>query len=202
MKQVYFFNEGDGKNKKLLGGKGAGLCEMTRLKLPVPPGFVITTEVCKNYYKNSKKLPHGFLSEVKKNIVKIEKLTGKKWNSNENPLLVSVRSGAAISMPGMMDTILNLGLNDETVEGLAKKSNNPRFAWDSYRRFAQLFGKVVFGVDDKKFDGVLENAKKNQGVELDSELNESSLRNIVSQYKTICEEHTGIQFPSNPDEQL
>ncbi|MGQ0377030.1 MAG: PEP/pyruvate-binding domain-containing protein, partial [Nitrososphaerota archaeon] len=202
MKQVYFFNEGDGKNKKLLGGKGAGLCEMTRLKLPVPPGFVITTDVCKNYYKNNKKLPSDLLSEVKKNIAKIEKHTGKKWNSKENPLLVSVRSGAAISMPGMMDTILNLGLNDKTVEGLAKKSNNPRFAWDSYRRFVQLFGKVVFGVDDKKFDGVLENAKRNQNVELDSELTETSLRNIVTQYKKICEEHTGKSFPSNPDEQL
>ncbi|MBM3896897.1 MAG: pyruvate, phosphate dikinase, partial [Thaumarchaeota archaeon] len=125
-----------------------------------------------------------------------------KWNSKENPLLVSVRSGAAISMPGMMDTILNLGLNDETVEGLAEKSNNPRFAWDSYRRFVQLFGKVVFGVDDKKFDVVLENAKKNQDVELDSELNETSLRNIVAQYKKICEEHIGKPFPLNPDEQL
>ncbi|MBM3910569.1 MAG: pyruvate, phosphate dikinase [Thaumarchaeota archaeon] len=202
MKQVYFFNEGDGKNKKLLGGKGAGLCEMTRLKLPVPPGFVITTEVCKNYYKNNKKLPRSLLSEVKKNIIKIEKYTGKKWNSKENPLLVSVRSGAAISMPGMMDTILNLGLNEDTVEGLAKKSNNSRFAWDSYRRFVQLFGKVVFGIDDKKFEGVLENIKKNQGVELDSELNELSLRNIVLQYKKICETHTGNPFPSNPDEQL
>ncbi|MEX0656827.1 MAG: pyruvate, phosphate dikinase [Nitrosopumilaceae archaeon] len=202
MKQVYFFNEGDGKNKKLLGGKGAGLCEMTRLKLPVPPGFVITTEVCKNYYKNNKKLPHTLLSDVKRNIVKIEKRTGKKWNSKENPLLVSVRSGAAISMPGMMDTILNLGLNNATVESLTKKSNNPRFAWDSYRRFVQLFGKVVFGIDDKKFDEVLENVKKNQGVELDSELNESSLRNIVSQYKKICETHIGNPFPSNPDEQL
>jgi len=202
MKHVYFFNEGDGKNKKLLGGKGSGLCEMTRLKLPVPPGFVITTEVCKNYYKNNKKLPSGLFSEVKKNIVKIEKQTGKKWNSKENPLLVSVRSGAAISMPGMMDTILNLGLNDETVEGLAKKSNNPRFAWDSHRRFIQLFGKVVFGVEDKKFDVVLENTKKNQAVELDSELNETSLRSIVMQYMKICEEYTGRSFPSNPDEQL
>ena len=144
--------EGDGKNKKLLGGKGAGLCEMTRLKLPVPPGFTITTEVCKKYYDNNKKLPKTLMAEVKKNITKIEKRTGKKWNSKKNPLLVSVRSGAALSMPGMMDTILNLGLNDETVLGLAEKSSNPRFAWDSYRRFVQLFGKVVFGVEDKKFD--------------------------------------------------
>ncbi len=122
MKSVYFFDEGNGKNKKLLGGKGAGLCEMTRLKLPVPPGFVITTEVCKKYYENNKNLPKNVISEVKKNIYKIEKKTGKKWNSSENPLLVSVRSGAAISMPGMMDTILNLGINDITVEGLAKKN--------------------------------------------------------------------------------
>jgi pyruvate,orthophosphate dikinase len=165
MKPVYFFDEGDGKNKKLLGGKGAGLCEMTRLKLPVPPGFVITTEVCNHYYQNNKKLPNGLLAQVKKSIAKIEKKTGKKWNSKDNPLLVSVRSGAAISMPGMMDSILNLGLNDVTVEGLAKQSNNPRFALDSYRRFIQLFGKVVFGVDDKKFDEVLESAKKNQAVQ-------------------------------------
>ena len=199
---MYFFNEGDGNNRKLLGGKGAGLCEMTRLKLPVPPGFVITTEVCKNYYKNNKKLPKNLLPEVKRNITKIEKKTGKKWNSKENPLLVSVRSGAAISMPGMMDTILNLGLNDETVLGLAKKSNNPRFAWDSYRRFIQLFGKVVFGVDDKKFDEVLERAKKNQAVQADSALNEKSLKQVVDEYKKICEKHSGILFPSDAFEQL
>ena len=174
MKPVYFFDEGDGKNKKLLGGKGAGLCEMTRLKLPVPPGFVITTEVCKQYYQNNKKLPNGILAQVKKNIAKIEKKTGKVWNSKDNPLLVSVRSGAAISMPGMMDTILNLGINDVTVDGLAKQSNNPRFAWDSYRRFIQLFGKVVFGVDDKKFDQVLDSTKKFQAVQSDGALNEKS----------------------------
>ncbi|MFB3048235.1 MAG: pyruvate, phosphate dikinase [Nitrosopumilaceae archaeon] len=202
MKQVYFYNEGDGKNKKLLGGKGAGLCEMTRLKLPVPPGFVITTEVCKKYYENNKKLPSNLIGQVKKNISKIEKKTGKKWNSKEKPLLVSVRSGAAISMPGMMDTILNLGLNDETVEGLAKQSNNSRFAWDSYRRFVQLFGKVVFRVDDKKFDEVLDNAKKYQAVQSDSALNEKSLRQVVSEYKKICEKHTGRTFPTNPYEQL
>ena len=202
MKQVYFYNEGDGKNKKLLGGKGAGLCEMTRLKLPVPPGFVITTEVCKKYYENNKKLPSNLIGQVKKNISKIEKKTGKKWNSKEKPLLVSVRSGAAISMPGMMDTILNLGLNDETVEGLAKQSNNSRFAWDSYRRFVQLFGKVVFRVDDKKFDEVLDNAKKYQAVQSDSALNEKSLRQVVSEYKKICEKHTGRTFPTNPHEQL
>jgi len=202
MKSVYFFNEGDGKNRKLLGGKGAGLCEMTKLKLPVPPGFIITTEVCKKYYENNKTLPKNVISDVKKNIAKIEKKTGKKWNSKENPLLVSVRSGAAISMPGMMDTILNLGLNDETVLGLIQKSNNPRFAWDSYRRFVQLFGKVVFGVNDKKFDEVLENAKMNQAVQADSALNEKSLKQVVLEFKKICEKHTGIPFPSDPYEQL
>jgi len=202
MKLVYFYDEGDGKNKKLLGGKGAGLCEMTKLKLPVPPGFTITTEVCKKFYENNKKLPKTLMADVKKNIVKIEERTGKKWNSKSNPLLVSVRSGAAISMPGMMDTILNLGLNDQTVVGLAKKSNNQRFAWDSYRRFIQLFGKVVFGVDDKKFDEVLDATKKKQNVEDDSDLNEKSLRVIVNQYKQICEKHTGGKFPTDPTEQV
>jgi pyruvate,orthophosphate dikinase len=201
MKQIYFYDEGNGKNKKLLG-KGAGLCEMTKLKLPVPPGFVITTEVCKKYYENNKKLPKSLIPELKKNISKIEKKTGKKLNSKSNPLLVSVRSGAAISMPGMMDTILNLGLNDLTVEGLAEKSANPRFALDSYRRFIQLFGKVVFGIDDKKFNDVLDLTKKNQGVTEDSTLNENSLRKIVSQYKKICQKHTGRKFPSDPYDQL
>lgn len=202
MKMVYFFDEGDGKNKKLLGGKGAGLCEMTQLKLPVPQGFTITTDVCKLYYQNNKTLPKDLWSQVKKNIARLEKITKKKWNSSENPLLVSVRSGAALSMPGMMDTILNLGLNDTTVEALAKKTNNPRFAWDSYRRFVQLFGKVVFCVDDKKFDHILEDAKKKQGVTVDSDLNEQSLRNVVAQYKQVCQTHTGKPFPANPDEQL
>ena len=202
MKQVYFYDEGDGKNKKLLGGKGAGLCEMTKLKLPVPPGFTITTEVCKKYYENGKKLPKTLMAEVKKNIAKIEKKTGKKWNSNSNPLLISVRSGAAISMPGMMDTILNLGLNDDTVEGLAKKSKNPRFAWDSYRRFIQLFGKVVFNVEDTNFDKVLDSAKEKQGVTEDSALTVESLKDVVTQYKKICEEHTGRKFPADPTEQV
>ena len=202
MKQVYFYDEGDGSNKKLLGGKGAGLCEMTRLKLPVPPGFVITTAVCKAYYSNNMTLPKTLMAEVQKNIAKIEKKTGKKWNSNTNPLLVSVRSGAALSMPGMMDTILNLGLNDATVQGLAEKSGNPRFAWDSYRRFIQLFGKVVFGMDDKEFHDVLENAKKRQSVQTDGDLSAESLLDIVSDYKKICKRHTGHDFPADPTKQL
>ncbi len=202
MKSVYFFNEGDGKNKKLFGGKGAGLMEMTRLGLAVPPGFTITTEVCTKYYGNSKKLPKNLMVEVRKNIQKIERRTGKRLGSEKNPLLVSVRSGAAMSMPGMMDTILNLGLNDKTVAGLAYSSKNPRFAWDSYRRFVQLFGKVVFGIDDKKFDSVLHDAKKEQNVQQDYELNEESLRNIVLRYKTICQEDTKKQFPEDPYRQL
>ena len=168
MKSIYAFEDANSKNRMLLGGKGAGLSEMTKLKLPVPPGFTITTEVCNKYYENKKHLPKDLMSEVSKNISKVEKKTGKKWNSNTNPLLVSVRSGAAISMPGMMDTILNLGLNDQTVLGLTKKTNNSRFAWDSYRRFIQLFGKVVFGVEDEKFDDVLDAAKKKQGTKDDS----------------------------------
>jgi len=202
MKAIYAFEDADSKNRALLGGKGAGLSEMTKLKLPVPPGFTITTEVCNEYYENKKQLPKNLMSQVIKNISKIEKKTGKKWNSSNNPLLVSVRSGAAISMPGMMDTILNLGLNDQTVLGLAKMTGNPRFAWDSYRRFIQLFGKVVFGVNDEKFDSVLKASKKKQGVTDDSKLNVDSLKKIVVKYKKICENHTKQKFPTNPNEQI
>ena len=202
MKSIYAFEDADSKNRMLLGGKGAGLSEMTGLKLPVPPGFTITTEVCNKYYENKKRLPKNLMIEVSKHISKIEKKTGKKWNSNTNPLLVSVRSGAAISMPGMMDTILNLGLNDQTVEALAKKTNNPRFTWDSYRRFIQLFGKVVFGINDEKFDEILDKAKNSQGIKEDSDLNVESLQEIVQNYKNICEEHTKKNFPINPNEQL
>ena len=202
VKSIYAFEDANSKNRMLLGGKGAGLSEMTRLKLPVSSGFTITTEVCNNYYENKKRLPKNLMAEVSKNISKIEKKTGKKWNSSVNPLLVSVRSGAAISMPGMMDTILNLGLNNQTVLGLAKKTNNPRFAWDSYRRFIQLFGKVVFGVKDEKFDDVLDAAKKKQRVKDDSELDVNSLKRIVTEYKKICEKHTKRKFPTSPNEQL
>ena len=202
MKPVYAFEEADSKNRMLLGGKGAGLSEMTQLKLPVPSGFVITTEVCNKYYDNNRKLSKDVMPLVMKNIAKMEKKTGKKWNSTKNPLLVSVRSGAAISMPGMMDTILNLGLNEKTVEGFAEQTKNPRFSWDSYRRFIQLFGKVVFGVNDEKFDHVLDSAKAKQGVTEDSKLNVKSLKKIVSEYKKICEMHAKRKFPDAPNEQL
>ncbi|MYB30850.1 MAG: pyruvate, phosphate dikinase [Cenarchaeum sp. SB0663_bin_5] len=202
LKTVYLFNEGYGQSRRLLGGKGAGLCEMTSLKLPVPPGFVITTDVCKSYYANNNTLPKSLMKEVKRKIAVLDKETGKRWKSKTNPLLVSVRSGAAISMPGMMDTVLNLGLNDDTVVGLEKQSGNPRFAWDSYRRFIQLFGKVVFGVDDSHFDDILNAEKTRCNVTLDSELDENSLQNIVKKYKDVCKKQTGAEFPSDPDEQL
>ena len=202
MKAVYSFEEGHGQDRMLLGGKGAGLCEMTSLGLPVPPGFVITTAVCKEYYANGRIISESVMRAVRRNIAKMARATGKKWKSKTNPLLVSVRSGAALSMPGMMDTILNLGLNDQTVEGLAEQSGSPRFAWDSYRRFVQLFGKVVFGVDDAEFDHILHSAKKAQGVDEDAALNKESLYDVVRKYKEACQKHTGSGFPEDPDEQL
>ena len=201
-KPVYAFEDADSSDRMLLGGKGAGLSEMTRLGLPVPPGFIITTKVCNEYYENSKRLSKDVMSLVMKNIAKMETKTGKRWNSTENPLLVSVRSGAAISMPGMMDTILNLGLNQETVEGFAEQTKNPRFSWDSYRRFIQLFGKVVFGVDDERFNSTLDAVKAKQGVTEDSRLSVESLKEIVSEYRDICKAHTKKRFPDSPDEQL
>jgi pyruvate,orthophosphate dikinase len=201
-KLIVFFEEGNGKDKRLLGGKGAGLCEMTRLGLPVPPGFVITTEVCNKYYENGRKLPTGLIEEVRASMRKLEELTGKKFGSKENPLLVSVRSGAPISMPGMMDTILNLGLNEDTVQALAKQSNNPRFAWDAHRRFVQMFGKIVLDVDDDVFSKLLEDKKKQKNVKLDSELDEGALRELTEKFKKVCEEHTGKSFPTDPYQQL
>ena len=202
MKSVYFFDEGYGKDRRLLGGKGAGLCEMTSLGLPVPPGFVVTTDVCRAYYAGGRRVPPGALREVRRAVSRLERETGRGWNSAADPLLVSVRSGAAVSMPGMMDTILNLGLNDRTVEGLARASGDERFAWDSYRRFVQLFGKVVFGVDDEKFEAVLGAAKERAGAESDGDLDAGTLRGVVAKFKAICRRHAGRPFPSSPDAQL
>jgi len=151
-KSLYFFDEGDPTNKRLLGGKGAGLCMMTQLGLPVPPGFVITTEVCRKYYELGGRLPDGLMDEVRLAMRRLEEITGKKFGDSSNPLLVSVRSGSMLSMPGMMDTILNLGLNDEVAEGLARLTGNRRFALDAYRRFLQMFGKIVLGIEGEKFD--------------------------------------------------
>uniref|UniRef100_A0A7C3MJF6 Pyruvate, phosphate dikinase n=1 Tax=Dictyoglomus thermophilum TaxID=14 RepID=A0A7C3MJF6_DICTH len=201
-KRVYLFEEADGKNRLLFGGKGAGLADMTKAGLPVPPGFIITTEVCKEYYENDKKLPEGLMEEVLAAMKKLEEKTGKKFADPENPLLVSVRSGAPVSMPGMMDTILNLGLNDETVKGLAKKSNNERFAYDSYRRFIQMFGNVVLGIPHEKFEEILDHYKKEQGAKLDSELTAETLKKVVEAYKELVRKENGKDFPQDPYQQL
>ena len=158
-KFVYAFKEADGKNKALYGGKGANLAEMTRLGLPVPQGFIITTEACTQYYKDGRKINDTIIAQIEKNLEVLEKVSGKKFGNVENPLLVSVRSGARVSMPGMMDTILNLGLNDEVVEGLAALTGNPRFAYDSYRRFIQMFSDVVMQQDKSKYERILDQIK-------------------------------------------
>ena len=171
-KHVYFFGAGkaDGKAemKRLLGGKGANLAEMTNLGIPVPPGFTITTDVCRNYYNNNKTYPEDLDGQIRENIAKVEEIMGMKFGDREDPLLFSVRSGAAMSMPGMMETILNVGLNDETVEGMAKKAGNRRFAYDSYRRLIQMFSDVAMGVDIEFFEDALAEKKKEKGVELDT----------------------------------
>jgi pyruvate,orthophosphate dikinase len=192
VKPIYFFDEVKSANKALLGGKGAGLAEMTKLGLPIPEGFVITTEVCEKFYEAGRRLPDGLMDEVRRSISRLEQLVGKKFGDDSNPLLVSVRSGAAVSMPGMMDTILNLGLNDDAVEGLARQTSNPRFAWDAYRRFIQMFGKIVLGVDDKKFDNIT------AGKDLSDA---RVLRDVAFSFKSICEA-AGRKFPSEPYKQL
>jgi len=202
-KFVFSFQEGDGKNKKLLGGKGANLCEMTQIGLRVPPGFVISTAACLTYLENPQhNLPNGVLEEVKTHIAKVEELSGKQFGGIDNPLLVSVRSGSAISMPGMMDTILNLGLNEQTLAGLIKQTNNPRFGYDAYRRFIQLFGKVALGVPDEKFDHHFEAIKKRSGVKADVDLSADDLKEISQCFLEVIKEHTGRAFPSDVFEQL
>jgi len=205
-KFVYFFGggkaEGKAEMKELLGGKGANLAEMTNLKVPVPPGFTISTEVCDLYYKNNNQYPKGLKEEVESNLKKLEKTLGKEFGNRDNPLLVSVRSGAAISMPGMMDTVLNLGLNDEVVEGLEKISGNKRFVWDSYRRFIQMFGNVVMGVEHEAFEKILDAQKEKKGVKLDIELNDEDLKEIVSEYKKLYKKHTREDFPQDPMKQM
>jgi pyruvate,orthophosphate dikinase len=204
-KYVYFFGagkaEGTGKMKDILGGKGAGLAEMTNIGLPVPAGFTISAEVCDYYYKNNRTYPEGLMEEVEANLKRLEEVTGKKFGDPSNPLLVSVRSGAAVSMPGMMDTILNLGINDEVVEGLAKLTNNPRFAYDAYRRFIQMFGDVVLGINKNEFEAVLEEKKKERGVQWDSELTVEDLKEIVKKFKEVYKKY-GYEFPQDPRKQL
>jgi len=197
-KMVYFFGEGDTTDKNLLGGKGANLGEMTKIGLPVPPGFTITTEMCIGYGKKGI-WPQGLEKTVRENVARLERKMGKKFGDNSNPLLVSVRSGAKFSMPGMMDTVLNLGLNDVSVNGLAKQSGNERFAWDSYRRFAQMFGDVVMGVEHHDFEKILDSYKKGRP---DTDLGTDELKRIVAGYKAMIKKETGKSFPEDPMEQL
>lgn len=206
IKYVYYFGEGkaegDAKMKEVLGGKGANLAEMTNLGIPVPPGFTVSTDVCAAFYENKKKYPAGLEDEVAEHLARLEKSMGKKLGDPSDPLLVSVRSGAAQSMPGMMDTILNLGLNDRAVEGLAKKTGNARFAWDSYRRFIQMYGDVVLEVPHDDFEHVLAAAKKAKKVELDTALTTDDLKKLVETYKAIVKKHTKKDFPQDPREQM
>src|SRR5271166_3485439 len=206
MKYVYFFGagkaDGTGDMKEVLGGKGAGLAEMTRIGLPVPAGFTITTEACDHYFKHGKKYPKELRSEVAKHLAHLEKLTGKKLGDAKDPLLVSVRSGSARSMPGMMETILNLGLNSKSVEGLSLKTKNERFAWDAYRRFVQMYSSVVIGLPKEELELKLREMKTRHGVKEDTQVPANGWRELVSDYKDYFKLKTGKTFPEDPEEQL
>ena len=201
-KYVYLFSEGNAQMRNLLGGKGANLAEMTNLGMPVPQGFTITTEACTQYYEDGRQINPEIQAEIMEYIEKMETITGKKFGDKENPLLVSVRSGARASMPGMMDTILNLGLNEEVVEVIAKKSNNPRWAWDCYRRFIQMFSDVVMEVGKKYFEVLIDKMKEEKGVKQDVELNADDLKELANQFKAEYKEKIGEDFPSDPKVQL
>ena len=201
-KYVYLFNEGKADMRNLLGGKGANLAEMTNLGLPVPQGFTVTTEACTRYYDDGRKIADEIQKEIEENLVKLEAKTGKKFGDEANPLLVSVRSGARASMPGMMDTILNLGLNDKVVEGLAKLTNNPRFAYDSYRRFIQMFSDVVMGLEKSRFERIIDDMKEKKGVKMDTELDVNDLKEMVVKFKDFYKEELKKDFPQQPKEQL
>ena len=196
-KRVWLFREGNADMRNLLGGKGANLAEMTNLGLPVPPGLTITTETCMDYINNGNKMPEGLMEDVKKALADVETQTGKKFGDSTNPLLVSVRSGARISMPGMMDTVLNLGLNDESVKGLAKVSGNERFAYDSYRRFIQMFSDVVLGADLDEYEGALEAMKKAKGYKSDTDMTTEDLKELVNEYPDDFIEINGHYFDSS-----
>ena len=201
-KYCYLFSEGNAKMRELLGGKGANLAEMTNIGLPVPQGFTISTEACTQYYEDGRQINPGIQAEIMEYIEKMEKICGKKFGDLENPLLVSVRSGARASMPGMMDTILNLGLNEEVVETIAKKSNNPRWAWDCYRRFIQMFSDVVMEVGKKYFEKLIDEMKEKKGVTQDVELTADDLKELANQFKAEYKKQLGKDFPSDPKEQL
>jgi pyruvate,orthophosphate dikinase len=202
-KYVYMFEQGKADMKSLLGGKGANLAEMTRIGLPVPPGFTVTTEACNNYYsKWNQDLSPQLVEQLFGSIKKLEGITGKRFGDEQNPLLVSVRSGAAISMPGMMDTILNLGLNDRSVIGLSRLTGNERFAFDCYRRFIQMFGDVVTHIDKYKFDYILERVKDNKGIEQDTDLTADDLKEVVAEYKELYRSEMKEDFPQQTEQQL
>ncbi|MEG0238312.1 MAG: pyruvate, phosphate dikinase [Clostridium sp.] len=201
-KYVYLFKEGNASMKNLLGGKGANLAEMSILGVPVPQGFTVTTEACNKYYEDGKIIGPSVIEEIENAMKELEKETGKEFGSTENPLLVSVRSGARVSMPGMMDTILNLGLNDVAVEAMADLTNNPRFAYDSYRRFIQMFSDVVMGIEKRLFENKIEEIKEVKGVEFDTDLTADDLKELVTQYKVIYKKEKGEEFPQDPKVQL
>ena len=194
-KYVYLFSEGNAKMRELLGGKGANLAEMTGLGLPVPQGFTISTEACTQYYEDGQKINDEIQAQIMEYIEKMEAITGKKFGDKENPLLVSVRSGARASMPGMMDTILNLGLNEEVVNVIAEKSNNPRWAWDCYRRFIQMYSDVVMEVGKKYFEQLIDAMKEKRGVTQDVELTADDLKELAGQFKAEYKSKIGDRFP-------
>ena len=201
-KYVYLFTEGNGNMRELLGGKGANLAEMTNIGLPVPQGFTISTEACTKYYEDGRQINDEIMAQVMEYIVKLEEITGKKFGDLENPLLVSVRSGARASMPGMMDTILNLGLNEQVVDVIATKSGNPRWAWDCYRRFIQMYSDVVMEVGKKYFEELIDKMKNERGVQQDVELTADDLKELASQFKAEYKAKIGSDFPTDPKEQL
>ena len=201
-KYVYLFSEGNASMRNLLGGKGANLAEMTNIGIPVPSGFTVTTEACTKYHEDGQEISPEILDEVYASLTKLEEMTGKKFGDNTNPLLVSVRSGARVSMPGMMDTILNLGLNDIAVEAMAGLTNNPRFAYDSYRRFIQMFSDVVMGIEKRLFENKIDEIKKKNGVEFDTQLTAENLKELVGQFKEIYKKEKGEDFPQDPKVQL
>ena len=198
---VYLFRDADGKNKAKFGGKGANLAEMTKLGMPVPPGFTITTEACTKYYDDGEQIAPEIIDEVFKNLEILEKETGKKFGDYDNPFLVSVRSGARASMPGMMDTILNLGLNDVSVEGLAKLTENPRFAYDCYRRFIQMYSDVVTGVEKANFERFIDEIKEQRGVKLDTELTADDLKVLIAEFKKFYKEKVSEDFRQDTKQQ-
>ena len=197
-KYCYLFTEGNAKMRELLGGKGANLAEMTNIGLPVPQGFTITTEACTQYYEDGRQINDEIMAEIMEYIEKMEKITGKKFGDHENPLLVSVRSGARASMPGMMDTILNLGLNEDVVDVIAKKSNNPRWAWDCYRRFIQMYSDVVMEVGKKYFEQLIDAMKEKKGVTQDVELDADDLKELAMQFKAEYKAKIGAGLPHRP----